>query len=134
MTEIPHRSSHCSRQKTWLGLFVCLALLIVSGAANAHGSAVAQNPAISPVLSRHVAVSAAGPFQAADEHSCPTGSGHRQHQACASSGICHAMAMAQSVALPLNSAAACPEVLAAVAIAGSNVAPLFHPPKSPLRF
>jgi hypothetical protein len=134
MTEVPHRSSQRSRQKTWLGLFACLVLLIVSGAADAHGSAVARSPVDSPALSQHVAVSAAGLFQAADEHSCPSGSGHRQHQACASSGICHAMAIAQGVALAPSTAEARLEPAVAAAISSGNVAPPFHPPKSLHRF
>jgi hypothetical protein len=132
MTDIPHRSAPRSPRRTWLGLFVCLVVLVVSDAANAHGSAAAQSLTIAPGPPP-VAVSAAHPSPAADEHPCPTGSGHRQHRACASSGVCHAMAMVQDINLPLSAGGTPAEAPIAAAIAGGNVAPPFHPPKSPRR-
>src|SRR6185369_7658568 len=110
------------RWPIWLGALLCLFFAMLSGTAEAHGTAVTAPATDQP------AISANG--MAADQHSCPDGLQHDHNRCCSGHGLCHAAALIQNATAAAIAQRQSPTPTALPERAGGDVAPPFHPPKS----
>ena len=121
MSEAPRQGIRAIRRPMWLAALLCLFLATSSGLAEAHGLIM--------LATDQPDVSAAA--TATDHDSCPDdGLRHDHHRCCAGQGLCHAAALVQDVIVAAATERQRLAPIALAARAGSDVAPLFHPPKS----
>lgn len=66
----------------------------------------------------------------ADDETCPALAGHSRRHCCGSNASCHAMTTAIVLDTNLDCFGCAPEAAPDRGVACSDVAPLFHPPKS----
>jgi hypothetical protein len=124
MMQAPQHRRRLVWQPIWLGVLLCL-FLVAPATAEAHGTAEAEVAfaAAQPVV-------ASVPSAAADHESCPGGATHGQQRRCASQGVCHVVALVHDAMVGADAPQLSLAPRAATDHTGSDVAPLFHPPRS----
>ena len=128
MNDAPRRSIRAIRWPIWLGALLCLFAAALSGAAAAHAPVTQTAIALAtdqPVVSTAATVT--------DQDSCLDGIRHDHNRCCAGQGLCHTVALVQDVTVAAAAQRQGPAPIALAERTGSDVAPLFHPPKSQRR-
>jgi hypothetical protein len=122
------KSAGPSRGAFVLALWISLLTFGVFGGAEAHTTIV---PPPAMVVGGAIDnVESVVPMTTSDDESCPAVAGHGRSHCCVGSASCHAMTAVIAFATNLDYPGCASDAASDPDIARSDVAPLFHPPRS----
>jgi hypothetical protein len=114
-----------SRGAFVLALWISLLTFGVFGGAEAHMTIVSP-----PAMTAGGAIESVAPMTISDDESCPAVAGHGRSHCCVGGASCHAMTAVIAFATNLGYPGCASDAASDRDVARSDVAPLFHPPRS----
>lgn len=122
------KSAGPSRGAFALALWILLLTFGVFGGAEAHMTVV--SPAAMTAGGAVVSVESVAAVSISDDESCPAVAGHGHSHCCMGGASCHAMTAVIAFATNLDYPGCASDAASDRDAAHSDVAPLFHPPRS----